>query len=295
MLRTQLPFGANETIFDANGFPLITVEASPLIETQSDFLPKGNITWKVTDDHLVYATFSQGFRLGGANRDRIGLAVPTQFDPDKLNNYELGWKTSWFDGRLTFNGAGFFMRWNDFQSSIRNPDPNTFFFVVTNAGDAEILGVEAEISARPTRGLELGGAFTVLDAELAQPSGLLSGDPDAPLAAGSRLPVTPDFKVSVYGEYRTPLPFWGAEAFLRADVSHTGDSFNSIDQTIADRQAAYQIANFQVGLESEDWTATLFLNNAFDERAQLFVNPLFSPSITPNRPRELGLTVRRRF
>ncbi len=296
-LRTQLPLGATETIFDANGAPLVTLEDSPLESKESDFLPKANITWKPTDGRLFYFTYSQGFRLGGANRDRLGLAVPSQYDADILTNYEAGFKTQLLDDRFTFNMSGFLMKWKDFQSSIRNPDPSTFFFVIANVGQARILGLEGEATFRPTNRLTLGAAATVLKAELSEPSAALSGDAAAPIPKGARLPVSPNFKASIYGEYRFPVAAFGGEGYLRADFSHTGDSVNSIDPSIADRQDPYQIADFQIGFDRKDWTVNVFLNNAFDERAELFVNPNFVSvrRITPNRPRELGITINKSF
>ena len=73
--------------------------------------PRVNLTYKFTDDALVYATYSEGFRPGGINRR--GTLPP--YEADWLTNYELGWKSTWFDNRLRFNGAIFSQEWDDFQ------------------------------------------------------------------------------------------------------------------------------------------------------------------------------------
>jgi outer membrane receptor protein involved in Fe transport len=290
-LQTQLPFGATQTIVSPDGLPITTVEASELPFSEEGFTPKVSISYEATEDLLFFATYSEGFRLGGANRQRLGLAVPVQYDADLLKNYELGWKSEWNDGRLTLNGAAFFMQWDDFISDIRNPDPNTFFFVTANAGQAEITGLEAEASWRPLDSFELGGSFTVLEAQLSEASAVLAGG----VPEGARLPVSPELKWAAFGEYRFQFLQFG-DAFVRADYSYTGDSLNNIEPTTAATQESYAIANFQFGVESAGWSATLFVQNLTDERAELFVNPnFFDTRVTVNRPREVGFTIRRTF
>jgi len=291
-LQTQLPLGATDTLVDGLGRPVTTVETSTLPFKEQGFTPKLNLSWKADDDLLFYATYSQGFRLGGANRQRLGLAVPVQFNADKLFNYELGVKSQWLGGKLTVNAAAFKMSWEDFISDVRNPNPATFYFVTANAGQAEITGVEGEFAWRILDDVSVGGSATLLNAELSEPSDILAGG----VPKGARLPVTPEFKFAFFGEHTFPLPGLQAEGYLRADYSYTGDSVNSIEPVTANLQHAYSITNVQVGMEKEAWRVNLFVNNVFDERAQLFINPnLFDARVTPNRPREVGLTVRRSF
>jgi len=277
---------------DGLGRPVTTVESSALPFSEEGFTPKINLSYKADEDLLLYATYSEGFRLGGANRQRLGLSVPVQYNADKLFNYELGVKSQWMGGKLTLNGAAFLMRWEDFISDVRNPNPATFYFVTANAGQAEIMGLEGEFAWRVLDDLSIGGSATLLSAELSEPSAILAGG----VPEGARLPVTPEFKFAMYGEYTFPVEALQAEGYLRADYSYTGDSVNSIEPLTANLQEAYSITNLQVGMEKETWRVNLFLNNVFDERAQLFINPnKFDARVTPNRPRELGLTVRRSF
>lgn len=291
-LRTQLPFGALSTIVDGSGRPITTVENSALPFSEEGFTPKLNLTYEFSDDLLVYATYSQGFRLGGANRQRLGLAVPVQYEADLLTNYEFGWKSQSGDGRFTFNGAAFYMTWDDFISDIRNPNPSTFFFVTANAGQAEITGVEVEALWRPTDRLEIGGSATLLNAELSEPSDVLAGG----VPKGARLPISPEFKWAVFAEYRAPISSLGGEAYVRGDYSYTGESVNSIDPAAASNQDSYSLLNLQAGFEHDDWSLNLFVNNVTDERAQIFINPnFFDTRVTSNRPREIGITLRREF
>jgi outer membrane receptor protein involved in Fe transport len=102
--------------------------------------PKLNLTYKFDPDHMIYATYSKGFRPGGVNRNGGGTIAPYQ--PDYLKNYEIGWKTSWFDNRLRFNGAVFREDWSNFQFSYLGPNSLT---IITNAGQARIDGLETDL------------------------------------------------------------------------------------------------------------------------------------------------------
>ena len=269
----------------------LPVEHSPLKAPQTGYTPKAELSYKINDDALVYALYSQGYRLGGANRDKPGLAVPLQYQPDKLTNYELGAKTEWFDNRLLVNLSAYWMHWDNFQLNIRNPNPATYYFVTANVGQAEIKGIELETEAHPIDHLTIGAAGTVLNSALSKPAPFLDNAP-----AGTRLPVTPELKYSLYVDYRFPLALIGAQGYVRADVSHTGDSTNNVDPTMAMVLPAYTTVNFQTGFDRDNFTLNLFANNLFDERAITFINPeVYDHTQTPIRPREIGITITQHF
>ena len=119
-------------------------------------MPKVTLTWKITPDKMVYATYSKGFRPGGVNRIAGPNGVPYQ--PDFLKNYEIGWKTTWFDHRLRWNGALFWEDWKNFQFGFLVPPSIT---AITNAGNARIKGIENDIQFAPTNNLTLSANFTL--------------------------------------------------------------------------------------------------------------------------------------
>ncbi len=128
---------------------------------QDDYTPKVNLTYRFDDDRMVYATWSKGFRPGGVNRN-------SQFPPykaDFLTNYELGFKTSWFDNSVRLNGAFFWQKWDDFQFSYLGVNGLT---IVTNAGKARIWGIETSLDWVPIESLQLSGGLSFLDGELRQ-------------------------------------------------------------------------------------------------------------------------------
>ena len=139
-------------------------------------LYKGNLTYKLDDASLVYATYSDGFRPGGFNRRpcRIGSTIcPTaadfarlgQYVPDKVQNYELGGKFSLLDRKLQFNIAAYMIDWKNIQITVfdQNISNQTF---TTNLLDARIKGVEGDITWRASQEITLNSAFSFNDSEM---------------------------------------------------------------------------------------------------------------------------------
>jgi outer membrane receptor protein involved in Fe transport len=272
------------TFFSAN--PRVNVSTS-----QSGVVYKGNFSWKPNDDMLLYATYSEGFRAGGNNR-RAGLTIPVTYQSDLLRNYEIGWKTTWADGRLVLNGAVFQMDWEDFQITRFDP-AESLIGLTANAGDARIRGLEATIGWRPIDTLSIDGGLSLLNAELET---RYPRSPSLPqrAPAGSELPFVPEFGGNVNVRYDFTLG--SNAAYVQGALRYRGESYNDIVVANRDIQNAYTILNLAAGIEQERYDIKLFLDNVTDERAELYRNAVdFDERITTNRPRTIGvgLTVRR--
>jgi iron complex outermembrane recepter protein len=140
-----------------------------LRDTESGFKSRGNITWHVTPDMMVYYTFSQGFRPGGFNQNGgaahatgpDGVAqylVPSSYQSDKLTNNEIGWKTELLDHRLQWNGAIYRENWNNVQVAFFNPGLVGNIFYNTNGQNFVIKGIETSLVARVVTGLTVQAA-----------------------------------------------------------------------------------------------------------------------------------------
>ncbi|HYE42859.1 MAG TPA: TonB-dependent receptor [Caulobacteraceae bacterium] len=263
-----------------------------------------NLTYKFDEDRMIYATWSTGYRPGGINRR--GTLPP--YSSDFLTNYELGWKTSWRDGSLRWNGAVYALRWDDFQFSILGSQGLT---EIKNAAQARVLGIESDVVWRPTAALTLTAAGAYTNAELSEDyCGFLSptGEPEtncaAPLAPeGTELPITPKFKGNVTARYEFDLA--GFDAHVQGSAAYVGSNWTDLrlfERAIIGKQDAYTVVDFTTGVENEDWKLTLFLNNAFDERASLYRFAQCAEAVcggrtyvVPNRPRTFGIRLGRRF
>lgn len=266
----------------------------------SGTIPKFNITYRINDDAMVYATYSEGFRPGGINRNNRP-PNPPHYRPDFLTNYELGWKTSWAGNRLRFNGAIFLEDWEDVQFSFLPPS-GSGLTIIRNAGSAEIKGIELDFAWAATDNLVLSGGLSRVDAELADD--YIPDPDDLPTAfAGDRLPVTPKFKGNLTARYKFMLGQF--ESYLQGAVVHNGSSWADLQQSDRDmlgEQDAYTIADFSAGIARNNYSFDLYVNNAFDERADLFKYAQcttgvcgFNPYTVTNQPRTIGLRFSQKF
>jgi iron complex outermembrane receptor protein len=274
---------------------------------------RANATWHITPDQMVYATWSSGFRPGGINRR--GTLPPYQ--KDTLTNYEVGFHTQW--GRtFRLNGAVYWQEWRKFQFSFLGQNS---FTEIHNGPDARIKGAELELNWRPIQAFNLSASAAYTDARTRR-NLCLFDDPTfacGPVGAnlisapaGTRLPITPRFKMSAQARYEFPLA--GGTGHVQSSMTHqssassdlrtaivqsgTGDIVNPA--ALTGRLAAYTTADFAFGIEWSRFTAELFVENAFDERAQLTrfqeCGQCFQrPYIVTNTPRTLGLRVGTRF
>jgi outer membrane receptor protein involved in Fe transport len=262
---------------------------------------KGNLTYHLTSDKLVYFTYSEGFRPGGINRNN----TVAPYKPDTLTNYELGWKTTWGNA-LRFNGAIFHENWEDIQYSFLPPG-GSGLTVIRNAGSAEIDGLEADLTWAATDGLTLSGGFSVLDAKLSENyvPGKFNDPPDDTIEAfkGDRLPITPKFKANLTARYEFPLA--GYDSFVQASGVYNGDTYSDLtraDRAVTGKNPDYTLLNLSGGMSFGDLAVELFINNATDELASqgTFVGCATSvcgpqPYYVPTQPRTIGVRISQEF
>jgi len=256
----------------------------------SDSIGKVNLTYRITDDHMVYATWSEGFRPGGINRR--GTLPP--YAADTLTNYELGWKTTWADGRLRFNGAVFQEAWDDFQFALLGQNGLT---EIKNAAQAEILGAEMDLTWAVTDNFMVSGGVAYIDSELTKPyCGFVDPDTQKPVAQdpcpdfydrdgdddttdfvdpearkGTQLPVTPKFKANLTLRQEFQLGSW--DSFWRASLIHKGKSradLRDFENSILGDQPGYEVVDFSAGVSKGSYSFELFVNNVFDEQGMLY-------------------------
>jgi outer membrane receptor protein involved in Fe transport len=169
------------------GLPVYNVDSAPPVETkasldENDFLFRANFSWDVTDNSMLYATFSQGYRHGGAN------AVPTSgffaenpalltFKSDTVDNYEIGFKGT--TSTLNYSVSLFYDDWK--KPQINTATTNWGFFAVVNGDSATTQGIELELSGSINDELSYMLGYSYTDAELTsgfyQPAGNYLGKP----------------------------------------------------------------------------------------------------------------------
>ena len=312
-----------------------------LTRAYSGFRSRASLSWKLTKDTLLYYTWSQGFRAGTFNRSFFtptassplypgtapyqaqaqahgGWTAPLSSAPDTLINNEVGWKSSWRDNTLQWNGSLYQEDWEHAQTTPVDP----LFFggggATINGGNYRVRGVEMSAVARPTGGLTLSigaawnhsalikqGTFHWTDgtpinfntlvtengSKIVNPSGSL----DSPLAGA------PPFQGNIRARYE--LDIVGYHSFAQLGVLHQSHSLATTDEAtfVQTSAAAYELPAFTtvdgaLGAGRESWVVQGYVTNLTDTRAQLWQNvSLGYDAITVNRPRTLGVRFSYKF
>ena len=247
------------------------------------------------DATLYYASITQGFKSGGFNfRYVVPRAEALAFDPETVDSYEAGFKWQGAGNRLRVNANLFFMDYQDIQVQVFEVGGGP---LTQNAGSGEIRGAELELVAQPTPQLYLAFGLGYNDAEYTDLNPPTT-DLAASLTLDARLPNTPEWTANASAEYTVPIP-WGALAF-RVDYAHTDDLYNDAQNSPFLFQEAYDLWNAAIRYTSpaEAWEIALFGKNLGDERYITSGDSNFGLGFHEanyNRPREFGMTVRRRF
>ena len=262
-----------------------------------------NLTYKIDDDRMLYSTWSTGFRPGGVNR----VTTRPPYTPDYLANIEAGWKTTWFEHRLRFNGALFLERWKDAQYAIAGLNGIT---EIINAGRAEIRGLEAEVHWKASDGLTLSASATFLSTKLTSNAcnyasvDLSCSEPGNSILApsGTRLPVSAKTKGNLIARYEWTVGDYDAHVQL-AGVFQTDviPALTVTDAAIVGTQPGYASADLSAGAKHGAWSYELFVENLTDKRGEITRYTSCAPAtcslvnVIPIRPRMIGVTVGRRF
>ena len=235
---------------------------------ESENVSRVNLTWQISDDHMMYGTWSEGYRPGGINR----APGAGNYTSDFLTNWELGWKTQWMDNTLQFNGAMFKEEWDDFQISFTGANAIT---QVANGPSAQVLGLEGQLLWVPTENLTLSGAFTFIDSELL--SDYANFDSDGNVTAvlapkGTALPVTADFKGNIVARYT--FEAGGYDSHIQGAFSYEGErgsSMNQADNAIRGDVPSNTFLDLSAGIATGSYSVDFFIKNATDEDAPLYL------------------------
>jgi outer membrane receptor protein involved in Fe transport len=272
---------------------------------------KANLEYKFDDDLMTYFTYSTGYRPGGVNRN--GQLPPYQ--ADKLYNYEIGWKSRWFDRRLTLNGAAFYQNWDKFQFSFLGLNSLT---VINNGPSADIYGVEVSFAGQVTPEFGVTGGFTYTDAESkkfcgADATGKIitsCTDSAAVILGGAQLPYTPKFKGEISARYNFDWMGWASHAQATGTYQSSAQAgLRQVDIPLLGEMPSFGTIDLSLGGTKDNWSVEFFAKNLTDERGQLnrytpctisvcgatFPGVPRGLYITPIQPRLFGVRVGQKF
>ena len=283
------------------GLDLVGASDAPyrqVSSSQSGWVTKTNLAYQFSNQLLVYATASQGFRPGGVNQV-LGLPnALTPYQSDSLWNYELGTKTSWFENRLIFDIDAYLINWSNMQ--VNGQTPNGAFSFITNAGAARVKGLEADLTFEPIQNLQIQADASISHAALTEDQ--VNSNVLGPGVKGDEIPFVPRFTAGLSAQYSLPItPVFSGMA--RVDESYVGQSYSEFNNSdgFDVELPAYSLTNVRIGIESpqKDWGAYFYANNVFNKVAITFAGAsaisLGENEVTSSRPRTYGLNFRKSF
>jgi hypothetical protein len=302
--RLDLSFGGrgswnDQTATQYGEGPLIGSVSYPIASSsESPFTYSFSPRCKLGEASSVYGRIATGFRPGGPNVLPPGVPedTPLTYDSDSLTSYEVGWKTSGAEGKLSLDLAAYYLDWKDIQLlAVVNG-----FGVNANGGTAVSKGGEFTLSVIPTTGLTMSfnGAYT--DAYLTEDT----NDPTLGGLEGDPLPYVPDWTFGLTADYEWMVR-GGWTMYVGGLLAYTGERAFDYDVRTADGSPrmidSYYTLDFRVAAYAGRWSLELYGKNLTDEMG--ITNVDASGLAIPNgayglsliRPRTIGLSVGVRF
>ncbi|MDH3612954.1 MAG: TonB-dependent receptor [Gammaproteobacteria bacterium] len=270
----------NETVNDVIlGFPLLEGWTSPAApqstDSDDDVLVKLNASWDLNDSTMLYATYSEGYRHGGAQSLPDGDLIPPDpfgepnavnlrtFESDSVENYEFGVKGG--TDKLLYTASLFHVDWD-------NPQLNTTsvvygFYLAANGDTASTEGIELELEGYLADSVHYRVGYTYVDAQLDKDFiSPQTGNLVAP--KGSTLPGAPESVLSLSLDNTWEIN-GGLDLLAGVNLYYQSDSENFIDQasTLNETFDSFSLVNINATVAAENWSATLYVKNLTDEEA----------------------------
>lgn len=294
----------------------------PNREAEDDgFIPKLGLEWHVNPDVMLYGVYSEGYRVGGTNRGRTndngGATLPVDYESDILENKELGLKSQFANGRVQLNAVLYQMNWADMQLEVIDPsnglsayggDGNVpFQVVVGNVGDAVVKGWDFDLKALLGENVEIGFNMTKITQAYVEGQAFYD-EPRVPggqipsgLEPRSSLPLFADKSWSAYVDL-SGFDLLGASGNLRLQHNNVGESYNQLTGGFPSyklSQGDYHVTDAIFSLETDGWSARIYVNNIADSRGisyedtQDFDQIWGGNSSSVIRPRNFGVSFRK--
>jgi iron complex outermembrane receptor protein len=266
---------------------------------------KLSINYKVDDNNFVYGFVATGFKMGGLNAPNFYVPARS-FGPEDVTDYEIGWKSTMFDGRVRTQLGAYYMAYEGFQVVIGDPEYPLFNSIMNVADETVLKGIEASAQTRLGQwsfdvGASLSsselGEFYAADPRVGR-TGVCAAT-TGPASAnclnlkGRSQSYAPEFTFNAGLQYELALS-GGATLTPRIDYSHIGEAFTSIfnNAALGDRLEARNIVNLKLTYQVNDWTLAAYALNATD---QTYIAAINAGLRYAGPPRQIGLNLMRTF
>jgi iron complex outermembrane recepter protein len=257
----------------------------------SKFTPKFTVSYQATETQMLYASYAQGYRVGGFNAGQ-----PTDkivYNPENSDNFELGYKSTFLDNKLRFNAALFSLYLKGHQVSTTNDGINAFYL---NLGDFRSIGIETELTVIVVKGLQAQWNFSYTDGKFTKLQLFDNATATTKDYSGNRIIFAPPVTSMLALQYNYPLlksnP--NISLFARGEWRYVGQYY--FDYYNVTKQDAYGLLNVRVGLTTKKYDIAFWVRNLTDDRYVTYGNqsPSF-PLYMVSNPRMWGVTLTGRF
>jgi outer membrane receptor protein involved in Fe transport len=220
----------------------------------NEFLRGGKLglNYQLTDAHFLYGSISRGYKSGGVNNDGSLTVEQRVFDTEKNNNYEIGIKSDWLQGRLITELTAFYTQRRDAQIKNSIQDGPGFIDFIGNASDATHKGIEASVNWLATDKLRVLASLGLLDAEFNNHS------VEGVSFNGRQVAHAPDYTFSLGGEYYVSNHWILGANVEGKDEFYYSDSHNA-------KSSSYAIFNANANYQHGNWNVNVWARNLFDK------------------------------
>jgi len=286
------------------------------------------LSYEVAPDVLAYGTYAKSFKTIGINQNGLPtdasgqpIAAAGTIRPERVDHFELGLKSQFWDRKATLNLAAFRTDIGDYQATVNNGQFGVLRGFLANADKVRSQGIEADFSIRPSQRFTAYASGAYTDAKYVRftdapcppelSGGTIAGPGQAPSApstpggispancdiSGQRLPGVSKWAFSFGAEGNLPTEFLGkpGEVYLGYDGSYRSSFSSNPSPSAFTNVEGYHLSNFRIGFRADDgFNLFAWVRNAFDEDyfEQLFVGPGNTGLIAglPGDPRTWGAT-----
>ena len=291
-IGTDLPL--LNTLFFGAGPDDIFIDLQSSTSSESGNIFKFNADYKFNDDVMLYATVSEGYRLGGSNgvpaclndddvyQNICGTPDEMSYNPDEITNYELGFKSTWLSNQFHFNAAVFMVDWADAQVGTFAETGGVD--VTVNAASADARGLEISTRALITDQLTGFATYAYTSSELSADAPLLDDGLGNKALDGARLPGTPEHQFSLGLTYMTEITD-DIGLDVNYGLTYQSDVYSQVGLlNMGEALPGYALSNMSAIFSKDSWKVTLYVDNMFDKYAYASVRRTAADITVNNDP-----------
>ena len=267
---------------------IVYVPRQTLSDRWRAWTPRFAIDYRLTDQALIYASASRGFKSGGFNGRPSNVASLTTFDPETVWSYEAGLKSDFLDRRVRLNLAGFIGDYGNIQLSRQAIINNVLISDISNVAASRIKGVEGELVVAPVRGLELSAAAGYTNNRYTR---VQTG---AIVTTANKIPYAPDWTVNLSARYRADLG--GVTLTPSVNYAYRAETYTTPANTPVSRLPSFDLVSARIALAPKGgfWDLSVYGTNLADKRYLISIGDSSGVGLVYNvfgRPREFGATL----